>query len=50
VWALRDINLEVQQGEVLGIIGKNGAGKSTLLKLLSRVTAPTTGRIRARGR
>jgi lipopolysaccharide transport system ATP-binding protein len=50
VWALRDINLEVEQGEVLGIIGKNGAGKSTLLKLLSRVTAPTTGRIRARGR
>jgi lipopolysaccharide transport system ATP-binding protein len=50
VWALRDINLRVEQGEVLGIIGKNGAGKSTLLKLLSRVTAPTTGRIRAWGR
>lgn len=50
VWALRDINLSVEQGEVLGIIGKNGAGKSTLLKLLSRVTAPTTGRIRAWGR
>lgn len=50
VWALRDINLRVDQGEVLGIIGKNGAGKSTLLKLLSRVTAPTTGRIRAWGR
>jgi len=50
VWALQDINFEVQAGEVLGIIGKNGAGKSTLLKLLSRVTAPTTGAIRTRGR
>lgn len=50
VWALRNINFEVQQGEVLGIIGKNGAGKSTLLKLLSRVASPTLGTIKAKGR
>lgn len=50
VWALQDIHFDVHKGEVVGIIGKNGAGKSTLLKLLSRVTAPTTGEIRARGR
>ncbi len=50
VWALRDIDFKVEQGDVVGIIGKNGAGKSTLLKLLSRVTSPTTGTIRAHGR
>ena len=50
VWALKDINFKVEQGDVLGIIGKNGAGKSTLLKILSKVTAPSTGVIRARGR
>ena len=50
VWALKDINFKVQQGDVVGIIGKNGAGKSTLLKLLSHITAPSTGRIQYRGR
>lgn len=50
IWALKDISFEVQQGEALGIIGKNGAGKSTLLKILSKVTAPTKGRITYRGR
>jgi lipopolysaccharide transport system ATP-binding protein len=50
VWALRDIDFKVEQGDVVGIIGKNGAGKSTLLKLLSKVTGPTLGTIRARGR
>src|ERR1700758_4301306 len=50
VWALKDINFEVKQGEVLGILGKNGAGKSTLLKILSRVAAPTTGQIKMKGR
>ncbi|MCW2119431.1 ABC transporter ATP-binding protein [Flavobacterium sp. 7A] len=50
VWALKDINFEVSRGEIVGIIGKNGAGKSTLLKLLSRVTAPTTGSIKFGGR
>ena len=50
VWALKDISFSVEQGDVVGIIGKNGAGKSTLLKLLSRVTGPSVGEIRARGR
>ena len=50
VWALRDIDFKIEQGDVVGIIGKNGAGKSTLLKLLSKVTGPTVGTIRARGR
>lgn len=50
VWALKDINFEIEQGDVVGIVGKNGAGKSTLLKLLSRVTSPTTGVIKAKGR
>jgi len=49
-WALKDINFEIQQGDTLGIIGKNGAGKSTLLKILSRVTTPTQGEIKVKGR
>jgi lipopolysaccharide transport system ATP-binding protein len=49
-WALRDINLEIKQGDVVGIIGKNGAGKSTLLKIISRITQPTTGRITIKGK
>lgn len=50
VWALKDINIDIKEGDVVGIIGKNGAGKSTLLKILSRVTKPTTGSIQYNGR
>jgi lipopolysaccharide transport system ATP-binding protein len=50
VWSLKDINFELEKGDVLGVVGKNGAGKSTLLKILSKVTAPTTGSIKAKGR
>jgi len=49
-WALNDINFEIEQGETVGIIGNNGAGKSTLLKIISRITAPTSGKIKGRGR
>jgi lipopolysaccharide transport system ATP-binding protein len=50
IWALRDVNLAVEEGEILGIIGRNGAGKSTLLKILSQITAPTEGSVKIRGR
>src|SRR6201996_6748586 len=50
VWSLKDLNFDIEQGDAVGIIGKNGAGKSTLLKILSRVTSPTTGSIKVKGR
>src|SRR4051794_38472197 len=49
-WALREVSVDIAQGEILGVLGSNGAGKSTLLKIISRITDPTAGHIRVRGR
>ena len=50
IWAMRDVSFDIPRGDIVGLLGRNGAGKSTLLKLLSRITAPTTGEARITGR